>query len=453
MRNLQGNTLAVYEVKLGAVADSLFVKEFNIYGTERIGYMQELNYINKKCNTPLCSTITLNNPIGANSTMKTLPTSPPSISPLPVTPTFTTFLGGSGSGVVNIYYGKKRYELSDWLGNVRVVVSDKKVPDNVSGNVVLNYKPEVLSIRDYYAFGSEINERTFEPIKPKYRYGFNTQEKVFEINKDHYTARYWEYDSRLGRRWNVDPKPDANWSMYSVLYDNPIINIDVFGDKPLDDYKIRKDGKIERIKTNDNFDRFYVEDKDSETGFKLLATLEKNEYNLVKFPNEGVGFNRYGIEDKGGVSINPNETVGKGDHYLKPETAAALFGLTYYLNKEYGFVISLGDMSSSNGSDPWQPGQRHHKGHGHLGKRIGLDVDFRYLDVTGKKGIQSSNAFEEKIFSQQNNQIIFDNAKKFGFGFNYQGSSGNIKGVKKDPGHNDHGHLGLDYNILKLESN
>jgi len=141
-----------------------------------------------------------------------------------------TFVLSSGSGIVNIYYGKKRYELSDWLGNVRVVVSDKKVQDNVSGAVVLNYKPEVLSIRDYYAFGSEINERTFEPIKPKYRYGFNTQEKVFEINKDHYTARYWEYDSRLGRRWNVDPKPDATISNYSVYNLNPIQFFDIEGD-------------------------------------------------------------------------------------------------------------------------------------------------------------------------------------------------------------------------------
>jgi RHS repeat-associated protein len=226
VRDAQGNVLAVYEVKVSAVADSLFVKEFNIFGTERIGYMQERNYINKKCNTPLCSTITLNNPIGSGSTMKTISSA---IS-------IPTLVLGSGSSLVSVYYGKKRYELSDWLGNVRVVVSDKKVPDNVSGNVVLNYKPEIISIRDYYAYGSEINERSFEPIKPKYRYGFNTQEKVFEINKDHYTARYWEYDSRLGRRWNVDPKPTVGFSEYAVNMDDPISKNDpegnVSGDPP-----------------------------------------------------------------------------------------------------------------------------------------------------------------------------------------------------------------------------
>jgi len=44
-------------------------------------------------------------------------------------------------------------------------------------------------------------------IKEVYRYGFNGQEKTDELkgSGNHYTAEFWEYDSRLGRRWNVDP--------------------------------------------------------------------------------------------------------------------------------------------------------------------------------------------------------------------------------------------------------
>ena len=40
-----------------------------------------------------------------------------------------------------------------------------------------------------------------------YRYGFNGQEKSTEIvpNESSYTAEFWQYDSRIGRRWNVDP--------------------------------------------------------------------------------------------------------------------------------------------------------------------------------------------------------------------------------------------------------
>lgn len=45
-----------------------------------------------------------------------------------------------------------------------------------------------------------------------------------------YTAKFWEYDSRLGRRWNQDPKYTASISRYSCLNNNPIVYIDPQGD-------------------------------------------------------------------------------------------------------------------------------------------------------------------------------------------------------------------------------
>jgi len=63
-----------------------------------------------------------------------------------------------------------------------------------------------------------------------YRYGFNIQEKDEEIAKGHYIAPYWEYDSRLGRRWNLDPIVKFYLSSYSVLHNNPILFIDIKGD-------------------------------------------------------------------------------------------------------------------------------------------------------------------------------------------------------------------------------
>ncbi len=187
-------------------------------------------------------------------------------------------------------YGNKRYELNDWLGNVRVVINDRKTPVN-TGTVTISYKPQVVSVSDYYSFGSQISERSYDPVKPLYRFGFNTQEKTFELNKDHYTAKYWEYDSRLGRRWNVDPEPNTGWSNYSVLFDNPIKNIDILGNKPLDDYKIKSSGQIERIKTNDKFDRFfYVDEKGEE---KLLGQFYKEgDENLLKITIAQNKFNK-----------------------------------------------------------------------------------------------------------------------------------------------------------------
>ena len=65
-----------------------------------------------------------------------------------------------------------------------------------------------------------------------YRYGFNTQEQVDEIAGagNHYTAMFWEYDPRLGRRWNQDPKPNPSISNYAAFANNPILWKDILGD-------------------------------------------------------------------------------------------------------------------------------------------------------------------------------------------------------------------------------
>jgi hypothetical protein len=41
---------------------------------------------------------------------------------------------------------------------------------------------------------------------------------------------FWEYDTRIGRRWNVDPKSNIWESEYAVFGGNPILNTDVNGD-------------------------------------------------------------------------------------------------------------------------------------------------------------------------------------------------------------------------------
>ncbi len=65
-----------------------------------------------------------------------------------------------------------------------------------------------------------------------YRFGYNTQEKVNEVSGkgNHYTAPYWEYDPRTGRRWNLDPKPIVGISNYSAFTNNPILYNDPNGD-------------------------------------------------------------------------------------------------------------------------------------------------------------------------------------------------------------------------------
>jgi len=74
-----------------------------------------------------------------------------------------------------------------------------------------------------------------------YRYGFNGQEKDNEIagEGNSYTAQFWQYDSRLGRRWNVDPKPNPSISNYATFANNPILYNDILGDTI---HRFRPDG-------------------------------------------------------------------------------------------------------------------------------------------------------------------------------------------------------------------
>jgi hypothetical protein len=205
VRDAQGNILALYQVK----GDSLYTKEFYMYGSQRLGYLEDGVFLGRKCIGKWCNVLT------------------------PVLPMFPSTLSNS----VGVVLGKKRYELNDWLGNVRVVINDRKTPVN-SGNATVGYKAQVVNVSDYYSFGSEIAERSYDPVKPFYRFGFNTQEKTFELNRDHYTAKFWEYDARLGRRWNVDPKPTVGESEYAVNKNNPVLNNDPNGDCPICPYLV-----------------------------------------------------------------------------------------------------------------------------------------------------------------------------------------------------------------------
>ena len=67
-----------------------------------------------------------------------------------------------------------------------------------------------------------------------YRFGFNTQEQDDEIygKGNANSAQFWEYDSRLARRWNVDPlfKKRSDLSPFCVFNNNPICFFDNNGD-------------------------------------------------------------------------------------------------------------------------------------------------------------------------------------------------------------------------------
>ncbi len=72
--------------------------------------------------------------------------------------------------------------------------------------------------------------RTFQFGTGSYRYSINGQEKTPEIAPNTTTALFWEYDSRIGRRWNLDPRPNVAISPYNCFAGNPILYPDNKGD-------------------------------------------------------------------------------------------------------------------------------------------------------------------------------------------------------------------------------
>ena len=84
--------------------------------------------------------------------------------------------------------------------------------------------------------------RIYQLGSGSYRYSMNGQEKSDELNPNLTTAQYWEYDSRLGRRWNVDPKTSPTTSGYSTFFGNPITHVDILGDTPVNPSLATKNG-------------------------------------------------------------------------------------------------------------------------------------------------------------------------------------------------------------------
>lgn len=202
-----GNIMAIYQLtdKVSGsptpYIETLKVTEFNIYGGSRVGVenvsikLAENNY----SSTPDDGTY--------------------------------FFYTSTVTSTLTIELGNKNYELKNHLGNVLVTITDRRIPFNSSGNILYN-TPDIASVTDYYPFGMRIEKRSWSITK--YRYGMNRQERDDEIygEGNSFTAEFWQYDSRLGRRWNVDPVVYSSISGYACFFNNPITYSDANGDDP-----------------------------------------------------------------------------------------------------------------------------------------------------------------------------------------------------------------------------
>ncbi len=142
-----------------------------------------------------------------------------------------TYYTSISSSTITIELGNKNYELSNHLGNVLATITDRKIPYNNTGTID-HYLPDIANVTDYYPYGMRIEKRSWR--FKQYRYGMNTQEADDEIygEGNSFTAEYWQYDPRLGRRWNLDPIIKDWESPYATMHNNPIYWNDPLGNDP-----------------------------------------------------------------------------------------------------------------------------------------------------------------------------------------------------------------------------
>ncbi|MFT6323630.1 MAG: hypothetical protein ACJAWO_001185, partial [Halieaceae bacterium] len=152
VRDASGNVMAMYRKHKDGTDLNLSVEEYNLFGSDRIGVEKTF-----KQDVYIGSSSNLNPQLTASQTQ-------------------TVFNGVTVYPLLaNRTVGLKSYELKDHLGNVRVVVSDRKEFDGT----LKKYTPQIISLSDYYAFGSQMPKRNAS--SNEYRYGFNGQEKDDEI--------------------------------------------------------------------------------------------------------------------------------------------------------------------------------------------------------------------------------------------------------------------------------
>jgi RHS repeat-associated protein len=190
VRDAQGNNLGLYERN----ASKILWKEQGLYGSSRLGLFRPEVEIGTNINKDLASKLWSDR------------------------------------------VGYQNYELTNHLGNVMAVISDKRTL------VEDAYEPEVISATDYYSFGSiqpgrngslveENGVMVWKTDAGMYRYGFNGKENDNEAGTGIQDYGIRIYSERLGRFLSVDPIASIypELTPYQFASNNPIANIDLDG--------------------------------------------------------------------------------------------------------------------------------------------------------------------------------------------------------------------------------
>jgi len=142
------------------------------------------------------------------------------------------------TNIIPIFVGAKRYELANHLGNVLVVLSDRKHGKAAGGSDIQWFDADVLASQQYFPFGMLMPDTSSVTLRRQYqvggydhRFGFNGMEGDDEVKGDDNQLDYGMriYDPRLGRFLSLDPIIKSYESPYVGYANNPILLIDPSG--------------------------------------------------------------------------------------------------------------------------------------------------------------------------------------------------------------------------------
>jgi RHS repeat-associated protein len=184
-----------------------------------------------------------------------------------------------------------------------------------------------------------------------YRFHFNGQEADNEVagSGNSYTAEFWQYDSRLGRRWNVDPMTEEfPWqSPYCTFDNNPIcltdpLGLSAEGEPKKETYTIQKGNTLSQIA------------KDNSTTVDELLSLNPN----IKDKNkifEGQVINLPTKPEAPTQNINKIQSQKEYKAGDKIPIRNGVVEIIEFNETSDGINITLGFQdNSTSGSDNWE---------------------------------------------------------------------------------------------------
>lgn len=275
-------------------------------------------------------------------------------------------------------------------------ISDKKIQhDNGSGQVDY-YSAGVVTANDYYPGGMQMPGRKYSSGNSSYRYSINGQEKEKELNENITSAEFWMYDSRLVRRWNVDPLQIKHPSEAPYLYTaaNPILFMD-------------PDGK-------DRYKYYvYIDEQTGKTVVSTIKLINKNDLKAVhniSYPHSGivetwdwydVNEVHYVIKHKDGSQTN--KTVEeKGEWRANTSDGVILKGIgwanfvkKYKPSKEGTVPNGIVEYTSENSRE----GSEYNKKSLHIDAIVNIEVLMRAIETVKGAGDLTNEQSEGLVLS------------------------------------------------------